>query len=198
METLSPDEATALAGTYRLLGRLWMREADEALLTELQRSPLCEFYRAVGGNVSHDAGDAAAIEALAVDYCQLLVGPKEHLPPYQSVWQAGQLQGETTTSMKNFAEVVAYETSALPTGMLLDHFAVQLDVMGHILQQLAAHPLETESLLEIANSFRAIHLGWVSNLLRSARSQARTDFYRSVIEVTHNFLDLDGRIADME
>ena len=40
-----------------------------------------------------------------------------------------------TKSMKMFAELAGYPAGELPAGTMLDHLGVQLDVMGHILNQ---------------------------------------------------------------
>ena len=80
------EESAARSGLYRLLGRLWLREMDQDALRELGRPPLCDSFVNAGG-VLPTNDDLEMIEQLAVDYCQLFVGPAGHLPPVQSVWQ---------------------------------------------------------------------------------------------------------------
>lgn len=183
MQTYSLEEAAALAGMYRLLGRLWVREIDEATLCELQREPLRTSFEAAGGFLPNEV-NANTLEELAIDYCRLLIGPKDHVPPFQSVWQDGQLLGETTTSMSQFMDIVGYDAAALPDGVMLDHFGVQLDVMGHIFQQFDLQPNAADAIREIADRFHAAHLAWILTPLNSARRKATSDFYRSIIELT--------------
>jgi TorA maturation chaperone TorD len=187
VELTTLDEAQGLAGTYRLLARLWMHEVDELFLRELQRNPLRESFEAAGGFVP-DQVDDPTLEELAIDYCQLFIGPKYHVPPFQSVWQSQRLNGEPVKSMSQFIDIVGYDNGELPDGILLDHFAVQFDVMGHILQQFALNPGATESLNEISHGFRIAHLDWTKRLLETAQEKATTEFYRSAIRLTQDFL----------
>lgn len=190
---MSAADNAARSGTYRLLARIWLREADQELIRELCAPPLCHSYEAAGGVLP--AGDAATTcEQLAIDYCRLFIGPAEHLPPFQSVWQSGQFQGAATESMKSFVDVVGYDTDLLPAGMMLDHLGVQLDVMGHILNQISfwrTAPEGFDEVLQLARTFFARHLTWPADLLETAAIRARSDFYRSVVTMTGEFLDSD-------
>jgi TorA maturation chaperone TorD len=186
----APEEIAARSGMYRLLARLWLREVDRNLLRELCCSPLCNLFTAAGGALP-GRNDESTLEQLAIDYCRLFVGPTDHLPPYQSVWQTGQFHGATAVSMRNFVDVVGYNAQMLPAGMMLDHLGVQLDVMGHILGQVSnwqSEENELDEVMELSNSFFARHLLWPTELLQTSLPRAATDFYRSSIQVTHEFL----------
>jgi len=188
--TMSPETAAAQSGTYRLLARLWLREVDRDLLRELRSQPLSDAYLRAGGALPA-SDDDLALEELAIDYCRLFVGPRDHLPPYQSVWQSGQFQGASAASMKSFIEIVGYDLDQLPDGIMLDHLGVQLDVMAHILAQISTWQSDAAGfgqLLELADFFLTRHLRWPTELLQAARRRAATDFYRSAIMLTGNFL----------
>jgi TorA maturation chaperone TorD len=189
--SMSSAEAAARSGTYRLLARLWLREVDRELLRKLCSPPLCDSFVEAGGILP--AGDNEwTIEQLAIDYCQLFIGPANHLPPFQSVWQSGQFQGAAIASMEKFVEVVGYDTDALPSGTMLDHLGVQFDVMGHILDQIPTCQSEQESperAWEIAHCYFAMHLTWPAKLLEVAAPRATTEFYRSIFMLTCAFLD---------
>jgi TorA maturation chaperone TorD len=187
---LSSEEVAARSGTYRLLARLWLREVDRDLVRELRSPPLCDSFVAAGG-ILPAGDDEPTIEQLAIAYCRLFAGPADHLPPFQSVWKTDQFQGTATASMKNFIEVVGYDTKQLPSGMMLDHLGVQLDVMRHILAQVSTWQSDTESLgqvLELADSFFARHLLWPAELLEAAMRRAPSGFYRSLVVLTREFL----------
>ena len=171
---------------YRLLGRFWLREVDRELLRALRSPPLREAFTDAGG-VLPAGDDDGTIEQLAIDYCRLFIGPTGHLPPYQSVWQGGQLQGTTAASMARFIDVVRYDTGRLPRGMMLDHLGVQLDVMGHILSQLTTGQIEKD-LSALAATFFRTHLTWTADFLNIAPQRATTDFYRSTLALTRVFL----------
>ncbi len=195
-------DAAATAGMYRLLAHIWSREVDATFLQQLDSQPLRGAFTSAGGVVP-EHHDPETIESLAIDYCQLFVGPKDHLPPVQSVWQTGQLESSTTTSMRSFMEVVGYERDQLPRGQMHDHLGVQLDVMGHIMFQLSsfkedqieADPQKVSQIKELVDSYFTLHLTWPERLLEIAESRATTDFYRSIMNLTRGFLQSEARLA---
>jgi TorA maturation chaperone TorD len=189
------DEMAALAGIYGLLARLWLREVDASLLDELRSAPLCECFAQAGG-ILPKKDDADAIEELAIDYCQLFVGPSGHLPPFQSVWQNGQFQGNSATSMKEWTEVISYDSTHLARATMLDHLGVQLDVMGRILSQIPIAHEKTDRNIspnEIPKTFCRKHLTWPTPLLEVAIERAKSKFYRSMIRMTRDFLKSEQR-----
>ena len=188
-----PDDMAARSRVYGLLSRLWLREVDRSLLQELRSPALRDALKNAGGHAP--VGDEERlIEELAVDYCQLFIGPSQHLPPFQSVWQSGQFQSATTASMKSFIEVIHYDVDRLPPGLMLDHLGVQLDVMGCLLEKLSIWPAGAEDLdqgVELAKAFFERHLKW-PGLLEAAVQRAETEFYRSSIAMTRDFLESES------
>ena len=194
--SIATQETAARSGTYRLLARLWLREVDGELLRKLRSPPLCDSFVEAGGILPVDEDEDWTIEQLAVDYCRLFVGPTGHLPPCQSVWREGQFQGTTTASMERFVQVVHYNHSASTRGIMWDHLGVQLDVMGHILDQFANGQLKPDhqSLLsELATAFFTRHLLWTTELLEAVAQKATTEFYRSTTRLTREFLDSESQ-----
>ncbi len=195
-QLLAPtEEVAARSGVYRLLARLWLREVDSALLDELNSAPLSHAFADAGGVVS-TSDDATTIDELAIEYCRLFVGPTDHLPPFQSVWQSGQFQDGTAASMKEFVEIVDYDADALPSGIMLDHLGVQLDVMGHILGVLSTRQAELqtiETLSDLAQTYWLTHVQWPADLLELAGQRVTSGFYRFVISMTRDFLDSESR-----
>ena len=190
LSTAHGSEMAALSGIYGLLARLWIREVDAPLLVELSESPLRESFAQVDGVLPDPPFDQAA-EILAVEFCQLFIGPTNHLPPFQSVWQTGQFQSQSSTSMKDFVEAVGYDLGDGYKAIPLDHLGIQLDVMSHIARQcsLAGH-LEPQAnqQREVLHAFFTRHLTWPTRLLDVAKSRAQSDFYRAMIGMTASFL----------
>lgn len=178
------DELASLASTYRLLARLWIRELDEQFLAFLLVPPLCDVFTAAGGTLPADFAPAT-LEELAVDYCQLFLGPANHLPPFQSVWQHGQFQGESAESMQHYVSVSGCGTS----GLMVDHLGVQLDVMGRLLDFGSESVQHFDDVFDLATTYFAEHLTWAAPLLELAINRAATDFYRSTIRMTRDFLN---------
>ena len=190
-------ESEARAGVYRLLARIWSAELDHPALRSLAAPPLKSLFEQAGGTLPSNS-DAHAIEELAVDYCRLFIGPSDHLPPYQSVWQEGQFQGSANASMREFIDLVGFQVGPLANSSMLDHFGLQLEMMGHILAGTGdtngIEDAQTRS--EIARRFFALHLTWPNRLLAAASQRATTPFYRSVIEMTGGFLESERNAID--
>ena len=190
MPVPTPQENAGRSGVYRLLGRLWLQEVDTLLLNQLGRGDLGAAFENAGGVVP-TLVTGETVEDLAVDFCQLFLGPSQHCPPYQSVWETGQFEGEAGNSMLGFAEVVRYDPSAVLPGGMLDHLGLQLDLMGHLLGGSIAG--ETQIVEEVANAFYSAHLSWPEPLLVAAQERARTAFYRSLLKLTGEFLETEAR-----
>jgi TorA maturation chaperone TorD len=99
--------------------------------------------------------------------------------------------------MKRFIEVTRFGTGVIPKGVMLDHLGAQLAVMGHILLQ---SPILQSSATEDRMSFYQLtcdffdsHLLWSTGLLEAAEQRANTDFYRSSIRVTREFLQSEAQ-----
>ena len=192
----SQDQA-GRSGLYRLLGRLWLREVDAPLLNQLSDGVLGEAFVAAGG-VSPGLVTGETVETLAVDYCQLFLGPSGHFPPYQSVWEAGQFEGEAANSVREYAEVVRYDPAGVLPGGMVDHLGVQLDLMGHLLaggvegDDGVAAEAEDNVIEEVSNAFYSSHLAWPETLLSATKERAKTEFYRSMLTLTGAFLDVEA------
>jgi len=183
----SGDEFTALAGFYQLLQRLWQYEVDAPLLAQLQDGPLAEVAREL--EIPLDDGPSDNIlEELAVSYCQLLIGPANHVPPYQSVWTDGQFQSEATASMQSYLDIVGEQPD---DSLLVDHIGIQLQVMMRIVSELAAAQPGSErygELQALACRFYHEHLTWPKKFLATAQQSTDSSFYRAVARITADFL----------
>jgi TorA maturation chaperone TorD len=182
------DEAASSSGVYQLLSRLWLREADSELVQFLRSSPIRPLFVQAGGVVPED--DENVIDELAIDYCQLFLGPADHLPPYQSVWQTGQFQSQTSAAMQEFIDLVPFELEAQAENVMPDHLGLQLEIMSGILNRIATagHGTDREVMMEVARIFFDRHLTWSHQLLRAVVDRAGSDFYRSVARLTDEFL----------
>lgn len=184
------NEVSEMVGTYRLLARLWLREVDEQLIAGMQSPPLKDAFTAAGGILPADI-TPSTLDELAVDYCQLFLGPANHLPPVQSVWQRGQFQSELAESMQHYVTATGYE---LTDGLMFDHLGVQLDLMSHLLYLSAALNRPAEEIFDVLKTYFVKHLTWADSLFEIAINRASTDFYRSTIRMTRDFLQSDETV----
>ena len=185
-------EQTATAGMYRLLATLWCSEVSGALLAELQSGTCAATF---ADHQFFSADEAIDVTTLAADYCQLFVGPRDHLPPYQSVWEEGQLAGRAAGSMRRYLGLL--EGPLLPGNVEADHLGRQLAMMGEITAGMATVNCEDENrdaYHALGREFFAGHLRWPAPLLAQAEQQAQTQFYRAVARCTADFLETESAV----
>ena len=190
------EDLEGLAGFYRLLSRLWVSELDAEWLEMLVDGSLADVAEEL--EFPLDGPREEVLEQLAIEYCGLVIGPKNHVPPHQSVWVEGQLHGQTVVSMQQFLEVVREEVDAT----MSDHLGVQLGVMGIIVESLAESQAMPETgtetgtekgsdvteLTELARVFFATHIMWITRFLARAGAATDSKFYLRLIAVTSEFL----------
>ena len=195
MNETNASEWTSLAGLCSLLARLWSREVDQALLESIRRPPLLDALQAFPEwteSLCHEAhcesADQDLLETLAVDYCRIMIGPKDHAAPIQSVWSEGKMAGDVATKMERYQAVVSLPPALVPG--IPDHFANQLHILAVILfssmetvqASIDIEPLS--SVRELAGCFVRDHLQWVGPMVRPANRCAKTEFYRGLIRMT--------------
>ncbi len=178
-----------MTATLGLLSFLWAAELTRASLCELTESELSTPWRELGGwlPVTGDHVNDDMLEDLAVDYCQLFIGPRDHCPPVQSVWNSSRFDADAAQSMQQFiASLEVFE----PCVPVVDHLAVQLQYAA----RLFSVPLgllenrERSAICELAGLFFEEHLTWPANLLDRVSAKSRTPFYRGLAEVTRQLL----------
>ncbi len=178
------QELAAISGTYRLLARLWYREVDAELLELLNSPEARELFSSVGGALpGNETSMDEWIETLAIEYCQLFIGPKGHLPPVQSVWLAGQFQSQAVSSMQDFFDVANYQPF---DAVVPDHLGVQLDLMAQLCELAATD--RRDELVEVLQQFFLRHLTWPTALIEGVIQRDASDFYCSVATITQEFL----------
>jgi TorA maturation chaperone TorD len=176
------QSSVQLAGIAQLLGQLWLREVTLEILGAMASEEFREPYQQSGGFVP-DLVDPSVVDALAVQYCELLVGPKGHISPVQSVWADNRFQSETAASMNRFFDLIP---GYLPASNLSDHIGVQLDYLSVLLSQ----PNES-SANEIVTHFKTTHLQWANAFLDKVLQRTDSsgwEFYRGLAVVTGNLI----------
>lgn len=178
------SDSVARAGLFGLLGRLWLAELDvetiAALRSDEVRNALPDWFA---------IPEVDQLEDVQADFTQLFIGPKDQLPPYQSVWQFGQFEAAPTSAMRTYFDVLGYEPGDLQSsGGMPDHIAIQFDVMSYLLQQVDDSKPAQPELSDMAASFFDDGLSWCMPLLTAVSGRAKTKFYASVARLTGEFL----------
>jgi len=193
------DKIAGSSGVYHLLSRIYLREVDAELLHLLRSTSVRQAFVQAGGvlpTVNHGDDESSVIDSLAMDYCRLFLGPSGHFPPYQSVWQEGQFQGSMAAQMQEFIDLLSDGPPQDFGGVMLDHFGVQLSLMGTIADRVveANSGADGEMLVDVARVYFDLHLTWPHPFLESVGEHAQTDFYRSVAQMTQQFLLSEGQV----
>ena len=173
------NEAVARAGLYELYARLLLNEVDLEMLSLFHRPEWGSCFRELGINIP--PGNAMSVETLAVDYCNIFIGPKDFCPPYQSVWEDGHLQSEVVASMNDYLEVV----SPVTTQNIKDHAGLQLEMMSQILRY-ESRPDTAPSTLSVA--FFHDHIGWTERMFSLGIELAKTEFYGDFLSSAEVFI----------
>ena len=165
--TVGNELSTAL----RLFASVFESDVDRRLLDEL-RSRREELSNVLGGDAleavpSDDT--AAALEALAVEYCQLFIGPRGHMAPVESIVRGEKRYwGPSTERVADF-----YRSAGLAPmsemHLLPDHLSMELDCLA---------TLEEQGGGDQASIFAREHvLRWLPKLTRHVVGHAALAFY---------------------
>ena len=175
-----PQSTVQLAPIIELIGKLWLHEVTSETLASMQSEEFRETYEQLGGFVPESI-DAQAIENLAVEYCELLVGPRGHISPVQSVWSKNQFQSEASSTMQKFFDLLpGYQ----PESNLSDHIGVQLNYLGALFSR-----SDDAHANEVADHFVKTQLPWTSTFLdrveqKSGSEETPSPFYNGLSKVT--------------
>ena len=174
--TLDNLNVERLAHVGILLGQCWLNEMTAQSLASLNEPDVASCLDAIGWQVPEPTPEV--VESLAIDYCQLLIGPRGQLSPVESVWASQQFQGSSASSMKSFFELLpGYQSPS----SLSDHIGVQLDFAGHLL-------MAVEADVEPVQLFAAQRLAWAEPLLMGVHGKAETEFYRGLAVATKHWI----------
>lgn len=121
---------TARRDLYALTARLFAAEVDVALYRALAAQDVLGLIDAELSAL----GEARALEALAVEFCRLFLGPQAPCVPYASA-QRGEalLGGRARTRLEAFLHRVGFTFDAVAMRIASpDHLAVELAVLAHL------------------------------------------------------------------
>ena len=152
-----PPKSLLKSTVLEFLGQLWLREVDAATLHKLNQPGVRTAFEELGGAVPAEI-DGATVERLAIDYCQLLIGPKDQLSPVQSIWEEQQFQGAAAASMNRYFQLVdGYQP---PIG-IVDHLGVQLNFAAQLILATETEPRAQALVMQYGND----HLKWCRSFL---------------------------------
>lgn len=192
--------ARARSSVYYLLSRIYLREVDKPFLDLLRGNDIAETLKESGFKFYDELiskKEEAFLEELAVEFVSLfLILPGEKLSPYESV-QVGkeaQLGGEAASKALFFYKKAGFSFPE-EHPLLPDHFAVELEFMGHLCEREADatnNLKDTDAWLKkkMQAEFLKSHIGnWYKPFLRNVEAVAKHSFYKEFSSFAREFLD---------
>ena len=192
--TSSAQELAHCAGDvshlYAFLARVFCEEISIDLLRSLRSPRLRNEFRAGGIDLDEHflaADEETLIEALAVEYAGLFLGPGGHVNTHESVQaeKDGYLWGDRTVAVRHFIENagVSYRDNfrGIP-----DHISVELEFMAVLTRFEAAewnagNAERAANCLEYQREFLAMHLGaWCGKFCAQVVERAGMPLYRQM------------------
>jgi TorA maturation chaperone TorD len=166
----APLEAAARRDLYALTARLFAAEVDVALYRALAAQDALGLIDAELSAM----GEGRALEALAVEFCRLFVGPQPLCIPYASAHRGeALLGGRARTRLEAFLHRVGFAFDEVAMRVASpDHLAVALAVLAH----LYALPDTTT----VVHEFLCDHvLPWAPAYCEQVAAAAALGFYRT-------------------
>jgi TorA maturation chaperone TorD len=200
----SVDNARSRSSIYGLLTAVFREEPTEALINELRGPRLSGVFSDLGvelGEVFYGDPEAAVAEALGQEFTRLFIGPGHHISAHESIFtemdgDTSSLWGRKTVEVKNFIETAGLDYQPEFSG-IPDHVSVELEFM----QKLTAWEAEkwaqqdrksAEYCSTVQKLFLEQHLlCWLPQFCDAVMEQAELPFYRSMAELTRNYLEFD-------
>jgi TorA maturation chaperone TorD len=126
----APLATTARRDLYALTARLFAAEVDVALYRVLAAQDRLGLIDAELSAL----GETRALEALAVEFCRLFIGPQAPCVPYASAHRGeALLGGRARTRLEAFLHRVGFTFDAVAMRIASpDHLAVELAVLSHL------------------------------------------------------------------
>lgn len=199
-ETVLPvraEVARARANLYALASRVFMREVDGVFLDVLKSGHMKVTFADTGMGFTGEGAaesDSEILEVLDVEYAALFLVSGNVLSPYESVSKEGRLCGKAATKAASFYKKAWFEVSRSST-LFPDHFAIELEFMGHLLDTEARAIENSDEAMfrrtrELEAGFMSSHLGtWYRPFLEKVKRVTESPFYRDMASFTMDFLD---------
>ena len=180
------------AAALAFVSQLWLFEVDADLVSVMQQPAIAETLAAIGG-VAPIADSPDALEELAVDYCQLFIGPGNGISPIQSIHSEQRYHGDAFAACVRFYDLVPDFDHG---DAMADHLGVQLHFAAVLIEMQTAvkdDAIQLDELRQVLQQFNRSHLGWAVPLTRRLIEGAQTPFYRSLGTLTGRLIEEIGQ-----
>jgi TorA maturation chaperone TorD len=185
-------QPAAARDLYALCARLFAGEVDAPLYQSLTRGPVSPLVSLMGlepGALGEEDSPAKALDALAVEYCRLFIGPQPMCPPFASACRGeALLGGRARTRLEEF---LARNGLALTEELMRiaspDHVAVELAILAMLHDRASAEEESSEARAQASRAlaeFLGGHvLPWVPGWLQGVEEHAAHPLYRGAAQL---------------
>lgn len=198
------ESAKFRSDIYGLLATVFRQEPSKDLIRELRDPRFSGVFSDMGvelGEAFSSMSESTVAEALGPEFARLFIGPGQHISAHESVFvemdgSTSSLWGRKTVEVKNFIETAGLDYEPEFTG-IPDHISVELEFM----QKLTAWEAEkwaqqdqksAEYCSTVQRMFLEQHLlCWLPQFCDAVMIQAELPFYRSMAELTRNYLEFE-------
>lgn len=195
---------------YGFLASIYRQEVSSDLLRQIKDPRFLGVLSKLGlelNNGFFKRPEKELLEAMAVEYARLFLGPGKHISPHESVHhkredgQWGRLWGESTVEVKKIIESSGLEYRSEYTG-LPDHISVELEFMQQVIQREEQawqdDDKETALLcLEQEKKFVNEHLlRWIPDFCEKVIKAADLPVYREIARLTKTFMEFEKQELD--
>jgi len=186
---------------YWLLASVYSQELDESFIENLDNSPL-HLLITKGGRWDKGfwAQSAQKIcKELAVEYTRLFLGPKNHIPPFESLYnykegEIRQIWGAAPVEVKKIIESSGLSFKK-DYGSIPDHIGIELEFMQKLVKNEAQlwerekNDSQLSKIIELEKKFIDEHLYiWIPDFCQRVIEAAKLDFYRNFAGLTRDFI----------
>ena len=190
---------------YGFLAAIYRQEVSSDLLQQIKDPRFLGVFNQLGielNNGFFEKPEKELLDALAMEYARLFLGPGKHISPHESVHhkrddgQWGQLWGASTAEVKKIIESAGLEYKTEYTG-IPDHISVELEFMQQVVireeQAWQENDRETARLCqENEKEFVDQHLsGWIPDFCEKVVTEADLPFYREMAKLTRTFIEFE-------
>ncbi len=175
MDGYSSENPESLkASIYRFLQKLFI-EPDEEFLNFLQQNSK-ELE-----DIGIEFNGSLNLENLQMEYTRLFLGPKGHMPPYESVFLEGRLWGNSASEIKNFIRGIGLELEK-DINMPPDHISIEFEILEKII---SSKDVEINGMYI---DFLKRHVAWIFDFLTQLILKTELKFYQTSFAFSKVFL----------
>jgi TorA maturation chaperone TorD len=196
------EHAMQRSNIYGFLARAYRKELTPDMLDQLKDSSFTEVFSDMDVKLGDEFFSQPAdelLEALAIEYTRLFLGPGSHISPHESIhyerddgdW--GRHWGASTVEVKKFVESLGLKYKETDKS-IPDHISVEMEIMQKVIEKEGEawgkdKGDEALHFLKIEKMFMEDHLDkWVHQFCDKVVSSAELSFYREIAKLTKSFI----------